>query len=67
METHSIFFIILFFNRKIEDPSVDNHTLQPGKNIIYSGYAVYGSGTVLYISLVEHRVDGFLLDPVNSQ
>ncbi|XP_066903130.1 fructose-1,6-bisphosphatase isozyme 2-like isoform X1 [Halyomorpha halys] len=53
--------------RKLEDPSVSNHTLQPGKNIIYSGYAVYGSGTVLYLSLKKNRVDGFLLDPAVSE
>ncbi|CAH1407870.1 unnamed protein product [Nezara viridula] len=53
--------------RKMEDPSVANHTLQAGNNIVFSGYAVYGSGTVVYLSLEENRVDGFLLDPAVSE
>jgi fructose-1,6-bisphosphatase I len=42
-------------------PSV-NDALQPGRNLVAAGYAVYGSATVMVIS-VGNGVHSFLLDP----
>jgi len=49
--------------KKISDgpPSVKD-ALQPGRNLVAAGYALYGSATALVLS-TGHGVHGFMLDP----
>lgn len=44
----------------------EKDALLSGRNIIAAGYALYGSATMLVISL-GRDVNGFLLDPVSSK
>ena len=37
--------------------------LQPGRNIVAAGYALYGSATMVVLS-TGNGVNGFMLDPV---
>jgi fructose-1,6-bisphosphatase I len=39
--------------------------LQPGKQIVAAGYALYGSATMMVLSTGQ-GVNGFTLDPVSS-
>lgn len=43
------------------NPSV-NDALQPGKNLVAAGYALYGSATMMVLSM-GHDVNGFTYDP----
>lgn len=43
-------------------PFDDKFALQTGRNIVASGYALYGSATMMVIS-VNNEVNGFMLDP----
>lgn len=54
---------MLNFYRKVSQgaPSVQD-ALQPGRQLIAAGYALYGSATALVLS-VGHGVHGFMLDP----
>ncbi len=38
--------------------------LQPGRQIVAAGYALYGSATMVVLS-VGNGVNGFMLDPVS--
>lgn len=38
------------------------NTLQPGKNLVAAGYALYGSATMIVLS-IGHGVNGFTYDP----
>lgn len=38
--------------------------LQPGKNYVASGYALYGSATMVVLT-TGNKVNGFTLDPVS--
>lgn len=52
--------------KKTGDESVSNKDiLQPGRNMVAAGYALYGSATLVVLS-TGGSVDGFTLDPVNS-
>lgn len=44
--------------------SVDTaqHALQPGRNLVAAGYALYGSATMIVLS-IGHGVNGFTYDP----
>ncbi|CAK9814512.1 Fructose-1,6-bisphosphatase 1 [Anthophora quadrimaculata] len=44
-----------------QKPMVSN-ALQPGKNLIAAGYALYGSATMIVLS-IGHGVNGFTYDP----
>lgn len=46
--------------RDTSDPSV--HVLQPGRNLLAAGYALYSSATMLVIS-IGTGTHGFTLDP----
>jgi len=46
----------------LEAPSVENDVLQPGKNLIAAGYALYGSACMMVLSTGQ-GVDGFIYDP----
>jgi len=39
--------------------------LQPGRHVIAAGYALYGSATIVVLS-VGTGVNSFMLDPVSS-
>ena len=39
--------------------------LQPGRQIVAAGYAMYGSATMVVLS-VGNGVQGFMLDPVSA-
>lgn len=41
----------------------ENDALESGRSIVAAGYALYGSATMLVLSLGQ-EVNGFLLDPV---
>ncbi|KAK9304295.1 hypothetical protein QLX08_004288 [Tetragonisca angustula] len=43
------------------EPAVTN-ALQPGKNLVAAGYALYGSATMIVLS-IGHGVNGFTYDP----
>lgn len=47
-----------------EEPT-DKDALQPGKNIVCAGYALYGSATLMAIS-TGAGLNFFMLDPVSS-
>lgn len=47
-----------------EEPS-EKDALQPGRNIVAAGYALYGSATLVALSTGQ-GVDLFMLDPVST-
>lgn len=48
-----------------EGPATVNDALQPGRNVVAAGYALYGSATMVVLS-VGYGVNSFMLDPVSS-
>lgn len=48
--------------RKEGDTPLKSDCLQPGKNMVAGGYALYGSATMLVLSL-GYGVNGFMYDP----
>lgn len=56
---------VLSFSCQTTDgpPSVKD-ALQPGRNIVAAGYGLYGSATMIVLSL-GGSVNGFMLDPVS--
>lgn len=61
---------VLFARRKIDESNEINikNTLQKGRNMVAAGYALYGSATMMVLSLGQGSgVNGFMLDPVKSQ
>ncbi|KAK1137206.1 Fructose-1,6-bisphosphatase [Melipona bicolor] len=46
---------------ELREPAVTN-VLQPGKNLVAAGYALYGSATMIVLS-IGHGVNGFTYDP----
>lgn len=49
-----------------EDEPSEKDALQPGRNIVAAGYALYGSATLVALSTGQ-GVDLFMLDPVGIQ
>ena len=43
-------------------PALMTNALQPGKNLVAAGYALYGSATMIVLS-IGHGVNGFTYDP----
>jgi len=60
-----VYFSCLFLMPQEEsgDQSSTKAALLPGRNIVAAGYALYGSATMLVIS-IGREVNGFMLDPV---
>ena len=62
----SIGSIFALYQRKtkkgLEDPSILEDVLQPGRELVAAGYALYGSATMMVLS-TGGPVDGFILDP----
>jgi fructose-1,6-bisphosphatase I len=60
----SIGTIFGIFKRVTEGPLTDKDFLQKGCQMVAAGYALYGSATIVVLSIGD-GVNGFTLDPVN--
>lgn len=59
----SIGSIFAIFKKPNESrASMEANALQPGKNLLAAGYAIYGSATMMVLS-TGHGVNGFTYDP----
>jgi fructose-1,6-bisphosphatase I len=58
----SIGTIFGIYKKTTEGDVTDSDILQPGRKMVAAGYALYGSATMIVISL-GHGVNGFMLDP----
>ena len=59
----SIFAVYRRATKKgFDPPSVQQDVLQPGRQLIAAGYALYGSATMMVLS-TGNGVDGFIYDP----
>ena len=62
----SIGSIFAVYKRKtklgFEPPDIDKDVLNPGRELVAAGYALYGSATVMILS-TGNGVQGFVLDP----
>lgn len=58
----SIGSIFAIYRRNSTDPPTPKDALQSGRNIVAAGYGLYGSATMLVLSL-GGPVNGFMLDP----
>ena len=55
--------IISLHLQTTEGPPAVKDALQPGRQLVAAGYALYGSATMLVLS-TGNGVNGFMLDPV---
>lgn len=58
----SIGTIFAIYRKVSEGPATVNDALQPGRNVVAAGYALYGSATMVVLS-VGYGVNSFMLDP----
>ncbi|KAM9138847.1 fructose-1,6-bisphosphatase isozyme 2 [Pangshura tecta] len=58
----SIGTIFAIYKKTTEDEPSEKDALQPGRNIVAAGYALYGSATLVALSTGQ-GVDCFMLDP----
>nr|AAF72973.1 fructose-1,6-bisphosphatase [Ptyas dhumnades] len=58
----SIGTIFAIYKKTTEDEPSEKDALQPGRNIVAAGYALYGSATLVALSTGQ-GVDSFMLDP----
>jgi len=58
----SIGSIFAIYRKLGDTPDLSRDCLQPGKNMVAGGYALYGSATMMVLSL-GHGVNGFMYDP----
>lgn len=58
----SIGTIFAIYKKTSDGPATVNDALQPGRNIVAAGYALYGSATMVVLS-TGNGVHGFTLDP----
>jgi len=49
-----------------QKPTLED-VLQPGNKLVAAGYTMYGSATVLVLTIDGHGVDGFTLDPSTGE
>nr|XP_034366095.1 fructose-1,6-bisphosphatase isozyme 2 isoform X2 [Arvicanthis niloticus] len=61
----SIGTIFAIYRKTTEDEPSEKDALQPGRNIVAAGYALYGSATLVALSTGQ-GVDLFMLDPDGS-
>ena len=54
----------MFSLQTSEGPAGLRDALQPGRNLVAAGYALYGSATMVVLS-TGNGVNGFMLDPVS--
>ena len=53
----------MFAAQVCEGPACEADLLQPGREMVAAGYALYGSATMIVLSTGD-GVNGFTLDPV---
>jgi fructose-1,6-bisphosphatase I len=58
----SIGTIFAIYKKDSDGPATVRDALQPGRKIVAAGYALYGSATMVVLS-VGNGVNGFMLDP----
>uniref|UniRef100_A0A4D5R9T2 Fructose-1,6-bisphosphatase isozyme 2 n=1 Tax=Scolopendra viridis TaxID=118503 RepID=A0A4D5R9T2_SCOVI len=58
----SIGSIFAIYKKQSDGPPAVKDALQPGRNIVAAGYALYGSATMVVLSTGQ-GVNGFMLDP----
>ncbi|XP_028980290.1 fructose-1,6-bisphosphatase 1a [Esox lucius] len=58
----SIGTIFAIYRKSTEEDPCENDALQPGRNIVAAGYALYGSATMMVLSSGQ-GVNCFMLDP----
>uniref|UniRef100_A0A8C5LQT7 Fructose-1,6-bisphosphatase 1 n=1 Tax=Leptobrachium leishanense TaxID=445787 RepID=A0A8C5LQT7_9ANUR len=58
----SIGTIFAIYKKTSDDEPTENDALQPGRNLIAAGYALYGSATMIVLA-TDCGVNGFMLDP----
>lgn len=61
----SIFAVYRRKSPKGSPPSLDD-VLQPGRQLVAAGYALYGSACMMVLS-TGNGVDGFIYDPSNGE
>ena len=54
----------LLSHQVCEGPACESDLLQPGRDLVAAGYALYGSATMIVLSTGQ-GVNGFTLDPVS--
>jgi len=59
----SIGSIFAIFRKEGSGPPTLKDCLQPGNKVVAAGYALYGSATMMVLSMGECGVNGFMLDP----
>ncbi|XP_028313960.1 fructose-1,6-bisphosphatase 1-like [Gouania willdenowi] len=58
----SIGTIFAIYKKVTDDEPCEKDALQPGRNLVAAGYALYGSATLIVLS-TGNGVNGFMLDP----
>uniref|UniRef100_A0A4W6FJA0 Fructose-1,6-bisphosphatase 1 n=1 Tax=Lates calcarifer TaxID=8187 RepID=A0A4W6FJA0_LATCA len=58
----SIGTIFAIYKKTTDDEPSEKDALQPGRNLVAAGYALYGSATMIVLSTGQ-GVNGFMLDP----
>ncbi|XP_069486883.1 fructose-1,6-bisphosphatase 1-like [Ambystoma mexicanum] len=58
----SIGSIFAIYKKVCEGEPSEKDALQPGRNIVAAGYALYGSATMMVLG-TQYGVNGFMLDP----
>ncbi|XP_078532752.1 fructose-1,6-bisphosphatase 1-like [Lissotriton helveticus] len=58
----SIGSIFAIYRKVSDDEPSEKDALQPGRNIVAAGYALYGSATMVVLA-TQFGVNGFMLDP----
>uniref|UniRef100_A0A8D3E9D1 Fructose-1,6-bisphosphatase 1 n=1 Tax=Scophthalmus maximus TaxID=52904 RepID=A0A8D3E9D1_SCOMX len=58
----SIGTIFAIYKKATDDEPCEKDALQPGRDLVAAGYALYGSATMIVLS-TGHGVNGFMLDP----
>ncbi|CAI9735392.1 -fructosefructose-1,6-bisphosphatase,6-bisphosphatase 1 [Octopus vulgaris] len=58
----SIGSIFGIYRKLSSGPATENDALQPGRDLVAAGYALYGSATMVVLSTGQ-EVNGFMLDP----
>jgi len=58
----SIGSIFAIYRKTVDGPVTKQHSMLRGRDIVAAGYALYGSATMLVLSLGDD-VNGFMLDP----
>ena len=53
------------YTQVCDGPACEADLLQPGRQMVAAGYALYGSATMIVLS-TGNGVNGFTLDPVSG-